>query len=385
MIRFGTTDSIDYTYDAAGVKVRKMVDDNGTITKRHYLNGLEYNESSSSVFTLALIHMDEGYIEYDNGNYVYNYTLKDHLGNTRVVVTDNSGPDVVQETDYYPFGMQFDNSYAGTEFDYKYNGKEYQDEIDLNLYDYGSRFYDPVLARWSVIDNKAEKYSFTSPYTYALNNPVIFIDPDGKEVKIYNMRPEQNTAMLMYMKTASGREYLTQFLKKNESVSFEGYTITGSANGKYSDSRLVFGAAKGVSFLGRSDAHHSDGTKLLKPNKPFENYIKEGDIGKLQKSQSFEMRVILNGDVERTADEWAQTLGHEVFGHSIDDAEAISKVIDALKTGKYSSLDDLGKILNDAGTSTERDHKALREGKNRNYNKYMKELEQNKNKDEEEK
>ena len=137
-------------------------------------------------FNLDYILNPEGKIDKLTSSVEYHYNLQDHLGNTRVVF-DGDGT-VKQKTDYYPFGM---TSYQSSTIDnkYLYNGKELQDEqlggINLDWYSYGARYYDPALARWHVMDPMTEEYISWSPYNYTLNNPILFVDPDGNKVKLW--------------------------------------------------------------------------------------------------------------------------------------------------------------------------------------------------------
>ncbi|MCG8330979.1 MAG: RHS repeat-associated core domain-containing protein [Chitinophagales bacterium] len=64
-----------------------------------------------------------------------------------------------------------------------YNGKGLNRDFDINLYDYGARWYDPAIGRWSTIDPLAEEFFAYSPYSYVINNPIALIDPTG-------MKPE---------------------------------------------------------------------------------------------------------------------------------------------------------------------------------------------------
>ncbi|MGB3868734.1 MAG: RHS repeat-associated core domain-containing protein [Flavobacteriales bacterium] len=66
-----------------------------------------------------------------------------------------------------------------------FNGKEKVDEMygsTGNSYDFGARLYDPRVGRWLSLDPLVDDYPSISPYSYTNNNPILFIDPDGKKL-----------------------------------------------------------------------------------------------------------------------------------------------------------------------------------------------------------
>lgn len=183
---------LKYQYRADGVKLRKKQLKNqmdvggGWETVEYmtdYLDGFQYSQNIvfgyPQAIQLQFVPTSEGYFDYVKNKYIYNYS--DHLGNTRLSYFHNgSSIEVLEENNYYPFGLKHEgyNALAGNpSYQYKYNGKELQ---ETGMYDYGARFYMPDLGRWGVVDPLAETNRRFTPYNYAINNPIRFIDPDGR-------------------------------------------------------------------------------------------------------------------------------------------------------------------------------------------------------------
>ena len=103
----------------------------------------------------------------------------DHLGSSSLIT--NKDGYLVQHIQYVPFGEVFvEERNASWSTPYKFNGKEQDEETGLCYY--GARYYDPRTSVWLSVDPLAEKYINMSSYVYCANNPVKYIDPDGKRV-----------------------------------------------------------------------------------------------------------------------------------------------------------------------------------------------------------
>ena len=125
------------------------------------------------------------------------YELKDHLGDVTVVVGDNkeaitsaslvTGYEAYVQTytHYYAFGVGMPSrSYSSGSYRYGFNGKE-KDQEGLggggSTYDYGFRIYNPQIAKFLSLDPLFRSYPWYTPYQFAGNNPIKYIDLDGLE------------------------------------------------------------------------------------------------------------------------------------------------------------------------------------------------------------
>jgi len=230
-------------YDSDGTKYRKQEFDpeGNLLNDETYFSNLVLRNGRP----YRILH-DDGYVNLQENGLVgeLNFHVKDHpsvdgqvLGNVRAVLseTPDRQPIIVQASGYFPFGMLFQSEQMQTSASanankYLYNGKEVQD-MPGKWYDYGARFYDAGLGRWFMVDPLAEKYYKLSPYTYAYNNPIYFIDIDGQEGNPYST-----------FKNLSSAE--KKFVKKNKVAA---YKIFRNAKTATKQTKNKFG------FNGRND------------------------------------------------------------------------------------------------------------------------------------
>ncbi|MDQ1161505.1 RHS repeat-associated protein [Chryseobacterium sp. SORGH_AS 447] len=180
-----------YLYRADGIKLKKTYTyGNGKTnaevnTVTEYLDGFQYEATTTTgklAMILKFVPTPEGYYDFEKNRYIYSYT--DHLGNVRLSYFKNAGgsAEVLEENNFYPFGLKHEgyNQTAGNpSYNYQYNGKELQKETGWS--DYGARMYMADIGRWGVVDPLAETSRRFTPYNYAYDNPISFIDRGWEE------------------------------------------------------------------------------------------------------------------------------------------------------------------------------------------------------------
>ena len=127
------------------------------------------------------------------------YEISNHLGNVMATINDRKAyivsplgtmgtytASVLNATDYYAFGLEMPGrSYTSGVGGYRYgfNGKENDKSFSATstFLDFDARIYNPALGRWLSLDPLAAKMPAWSPYSNDFNNPIRFVDADGKK------------------------------------------------------------------------------------------------------------------------------------------------------------------------------------------------------------
>lgn len=175
-VDFGTSKRIENVYTADGVKLQTLFINATDTLKKEYIGDLIYVND-----TLRSCWHDEGRIIFNNTPFgglgaTYQYFINDHLGNVRVVFQQLSGSVYLyQEVHYGVTGEILDGLGKTGDLSYLYQGKELIEGLG---YDFQARMYDTWSMRFGGID-PVDNYML-SGYAGMMNNPVSYIDPDGR-------------------------------------------------------------------------------------------------------------------------------------------------------------------------------------------------------------
>ena len=145
------------------------------------------------------------------------------MGNIRISYTQENGIlKTLEENSYYPFGLKhsgYNENNLQLVYKYKFQGQERQDDLSLNWDSFKLRNYDFTIGRFFNIDPLTEKYPNFSPYVHTFNNPIRFVDPDGRSPLDVIITFNKSTGKLAIMdldhyqkglptKTVSAKDYV---------------------------------------------------------------------------------------------------------------------------------------------------------------------------------
>ncbi len=256
----------------------------------------------------------------------------------KIVKGNTSQTVIVEESNYYPFGLKhkgYNNVVSSngnsTAQKFGYNGKELSEELGLDWHDFGARNYNASLGRWMNLDPHSDTYMSLSPYNSFANNPISFIDPDGKDILFWQKNKEgewkqvefsqlnkdTQKAVEAFAKTKEGNSFLKDFANEGDKIG----EVEFGEDGKYSKHELAVGE-----FSQYYGVQGASGVKN-----------KKGD-GKL----TLELAVNTTGDYDHSrVAQMANVIGHESFVHL---SQYVSNLIEAFDSGDMKQVE---KLLND--------------------------------------
>ena len=287
------------------------------------------------LFSPALNIAEPGFVcrSFSGGRYVYIYISNEETTSVSVFFDDFSVTQVktpiVQVEDYYPFGLTF-NSYqrdSSMPDQYLYNGKELQDELSLGWLDYGARMYMPELGRWNSTDPLSDSYRRWSPYTYGVNNPLKFTDPDGMKVRVINESDQEMVRLTVsedeakYIKFNKNGELNKRELRKGKralgavSENFKSLKTLAKSSNEYvvsvSDSRGDFERTTNGEVMDNWGPRKKDATPDDVANLNFSQSL--GETSEVNANGSL-VNIKIHGG--QTKEEQAETFAHEAYGHA---------------------------------------------------------------------
>lgn len=327
--------TIQYTYDAAGNRISKMVDgvetryirdasgnvmsvyvagdnaiNSGALSQTEvHLYGssrlgitkrITNVEDTSSAPGIDMGALGTGKIvTLTRGNKFFE--LGNHLGNVLATVSDSKKAvsedgstvdhyeaNVVSAQDYYPFGMlEPGRSYASGGYRYGFNGKENDNETGWQ--DYGMRIYDRRGGRFLSVDPMAKKFPEESPYGFAGNSPISYVDYNG----MFKISP---FFAKRYPTLAKVIKYYLPLLKDNPGIRDAWIKTSGykdlEAGGRAFDEMVTYGKGPWISPT-------RDESEAKTDNMPLLNKIFYGQGGGEYDENSFPDNLIIgHGQIE---------------------------------------------------------------------------------------